>query len=276
MIKGIIFDLDGTLLNTIDDIADSINAVLKKHGLPTHTVEEYKTFVGSGAKVLITSALGEKANDEKLYKEVFDEYIEYYGKHREDKTAPYAGIVEMLEKLKSKYRLGVLSNKPHADTVPMVKAHFGDEFFDFVYGQRDGIPRKPDPTVVYKMINDMGLTVDEVMYVGDSENDVLRALGVPYIRADERRREMRIFREYAHRRDKGCGGLNDEDKQTFRKSVYIRPDRRKYAKRVETRPRACAEAQLGRCQRRQSEKSNHGRTFRSDRRGFGPEPELLL
>ncbi len=76
MIKGIIFDLDGTLLNTIDDIADSVNAVLKKHGLPTHTVEEYKTFVGSGAKVLITSALGEKANDEKLYKEVFDEYIE--------------------------------------------------------------------------------------------------------------------------------------------------------------------------------------------------------
>ena len=88
MIKGIIFDLDGTLLNTIDDIADSVNAVLKKHGLPTHTVEEYKTFVGSGAKVLITSALGEKANDEKLYKEVFDEYIEYYSKHREDKTAP--------------------------------------------------------------------------------------------------------------------------------------------------------------------------------------------
>ena len=124
MIKGIIFDLDGTLLNTIDDIADSVNAVLKKHGLPTHTVEEYKTFVGSGAKVLITSALGEKANDEKLYKEVFDEYIEYYGKHREDKTAPYAGIVEMLEKLKGKYRLGVLSNKPHADTVPMVHTHF--------------------------------------------------------------------------------------------------------------------------------------------------------
>mgnify|MGYP000010139481 FL=1 len=175
MIKGIIFDLDGTLLNTIDDIADSVNAVLKKHGLPTHTVEEYKTFVGSGAKVLITSALGEKANDEKLYKEVFDEYIEYYGKHREDKTAPYAGIVEMLEKLKDKYRLGVLSNKPHADTVPMVHTHFGDNFFDFVYGQRDGIPRKPDPTVVYKMINDMGLTVDEVMYVGDSENDVLTA-----------------------------------------------------------------------------------------------------
>lgn len=174
MIKGIIFDLDGTLLNTIDDIADSVNAVLERHGLPTHTVEEYKMFVGSGAKILIERALGNNTDNE-LFKTVFDEYIEYYGKHREDKTAPYAGVPEMLGKLKGKYRLGVLSNKPHADTVPMVAAHFGDGLFDFVYGQRDGIPRKPDPTVVYGMINDMGLTVDEVMYVGDSENDILTA-----------------------------------------------------------------------------------------------------
>lgn len=174
MIKGIIFDLDGTLLNTIDDIADSVNAVLERHGFPTHTVEEYKMFVGSGAKILIERALGNNTDNE-LFKTVFDEYIEYYGKHREDKTAPYAGVPEMLGKLKGKYRLGVLSNKPHADTVPMVAAHFGDGLFDLVYGQRDGIPRKPDPTVVYGMINDMGLTVDEVMYVGDSENDILTA-----------------------------------------------------------------------------------------------------
>ena len=174
MIKGIIFDLDGTLLNTIDDIADSVNAVLERHGLPTHTVEEYKMFVGSGAKILIERALGNNTDNE-LFKTVFDEYIEYYGKHREDKTAPYAGVPEMLGKLKGKYHLGVLSNKPHADTVPMVAAHFGDGLFDLVYGQRDGIPRKPDPTVVYGMINDMGLTVDEVMYVGDSENDILTA-----------------------------------------------------------------------------------------------------
>ncbi len=124
---------------------------------------------------MITKALGPYSEDEKLFGKVYDEYIEYYGKHREDKTAPYEGIEALLGKLKGKYRLGVLSNKPHADTVPLVKSHFGENTFDFVYGQREGFPRKPDPTVVFDMIENMGLTKDEVMYVGDSENDILTA-----------------------------------------------------------------------------------------------------
>lgn len=180
MIKGIIFDLDGTLLNTIEDIAIGVNAALKHEGFPIHETEEYFDFVGSGAKVLIHRALGKYDNDESFNK-VMDYYLDYYGKHSTEHTEPYEGIIPMLETLHKKYKLAVVSNKPHKDTSALVPQYFGEELFDAVYGQREGVPRKPDPAVCLEIAKNWGLKPDEIAYIGDSENDVYTANNAGHI-----------------------------------------------------------------------------------------------
>ncbi len=174
--KAAIFDLDGTLLNTIDDLADSTNNVLSRHGYPTHDMNAYKYFVGSGIRNLVIKALPEDKRDNEtvdvIYKEMLDEYSVCWNK----KTKPYSGIPELLEHLtKRGIKLSVLSNKADAFTKQMVKSFLPDLLFDAVFGERSGIPRKPDPHGVYEIAEILGVSPNECLYLGDSGIDMKTA-----------------------------------------------------------------------------------------------------
>lgn len=170
--KAVIFDLDGTLLNTYEDLANAVNFALEQNGLPTHIAEKYKIFAGNGTDMMITRALPlDKRNDEMLDK-VRKLYFEYYNAHSGECTRPYDGIVDMLSELKSRgFKLAVVSNKIDFMTRAVVKEYFGDTTFDFVTGQCDGIIPKPDPSMVYKVMEQFGVTADECIFVGDSGVD---------------------------------------------------------------------------------------------------------
>lgn len=172
MFKAVIFDLDGTILNTIDDLADSANHVLAAHGYPTHPTERYKTFVGNGIPKLIERMLPPDAsNDER--ERMLAEFQRYYDLHKEDKTAPYAGIPALLAALKAHgLRLCVLSNKQHDLSVKIVTHYFGGDTFDIIQGKSEQFPAKPDPTSCNALIGQLGLPKSDILYVGDSNVDM--------------------------------------------------------------------------------------------------------
>lgn len=174
MYKVCIFDLDGTLTDTLESLTYSVNATLEELGLRKITMEQCRQFVGNGAKVLIEKALKASGDEEltlldrgmEVYKRIFGENCTYH-------VIPYDGILEMLDELK---RMGiqtaVLSNKPHAQTVDVVADILGKERFVCVNGQREGIERKPEPAGVYEVLKILGLKKEECLYIGDSEVDV--------------------------------------------------------------------------------------------------------
>ena len=174
--KAVIFDLDGTLLDTIDDIADSMNAVLEKHGLPLHITQEYKQFVGDGATNLVTRAVaGAELEDDKLPL-LENEYKSEYLKRQVDKTMPYEGIPELLSALTERgVMVAVLSNKPHIATLEVITHFFPDISFSALIGHRQGHPVKPDPAGVIEILEILELTHDEVVYVGDTWTDMQTA-----------------------------------------------------------------------------------------------------
>ena len=169
MKTGILFDLDGTLLDTLEDLKDATNATLRHFGCPERTLEEIRSFVGNGARNQIRMSLPGKADDPDL-EEVLAWYQEYYPRHCQIKTAPYAGILEALEELGKKYPLAIVSNKPDS----AVKILCAD-FFPGVYAQgvTDDCPRKPAPDMVLRAMEAIG--VDRCIYVGDSEVDIRTA-----------------------------------------------------------------------------------------------------
>ena len=170
--KAVIFDLDGTLLNTYEDLANAVNYALDQNGLPTHPAEKYKIFAGNGTDMMITRALPEDKRNEEMLDKVRKLYFEYYNAHSGECTRPYDGIVDMLNELKSRgFKLAVVSNKIDFMTRAVVKEYFGDTMFDFVTGQCDGIIPKPDPSMVYKVMEQFGVTADECIFVGDSGVD---------------------------------------------------------------------------------------------------------
>ena len=173
MIKAVIFDLDGTLLDTLEDLANACNYALEVCGFKIHNVNDYKRFVGSGRYKLIERIVpAEYKNSEEVINKVLGLFDEYYGKHMMDMTKPYPGIVNMLEELKkNNIKLAVVSNKPHEFAESVVKKYFG-ETFDIAYGQRPNHPVKPDPKTVYEVIEYLGVNKDECIYVGDSDVDV--------------------------------------------------------------------------------------------------------
>lgn len=177
MIKLVIFDLDGTLLNSIDDLGDSCNYILEKHGFPTHPLDSYRFFVGNGVAKLVERALPEDKREPNFIEKIRQEFVAYYSLHAEEKTAPYDGIIELLEKLSTDgIMLAVASNKFIAGTTALVKKYFGDFEFVSVLGQREGIPVKPDPRIVYDVINISGIeNKDEILYVGDTSIDMQTA-----------------------------------------------------------------------------------------------------
>lgn len=172
-VKAVIFDLDGTLLNTYEDLANAVNFALKENGFPAHDAEKYKYFCGNGTDVMITRALPENARDEKTLAKVRELYFEYYNAHSGECTRPYDGIPEMLKSLKTNgIKLAVVSNKIDFMTQSVVKEYFGD-IFDFVTGQRDGIIPKPDPSMIFKVMREFGVTPEECIFVGDTGVDAL-------------------------------------------------------------------------------------------------------
>jgi phosphoglycolate phosphatase len=174
--KAVIFDLDGTLLDTLEDIADSMNSVLGKLGHPVHDTEAYKYFVGDGFRILAKRTLPENCQDEgyidQAYMKVRDEYLKRWA----DKTKPYAGISEMLDGFTSAgLKLAVLSNKSDDFAKLMIKKLLPSWEFDPVFGERKGIPKKPDPAGALEIADILGVKRDECLYLGDTGVDMLTA-----------------------------------------------------------------------------------------------------
>ena len=177
MYKYIIFDLDGTLLNTLEDLAFAGNYALNAEGFPVHDTESYKYFVGNGIPVLI-KRICPQGTDNLMLEKVHRRFSEYYGAHCLDKTKPYDGITEMLSELK-KYGIitGVATNKDHSFSVKLVGDFFGDNI-SIVRGREDGFPKKPDPYSVNYIIERFGAEKKDVLYVGDSNVDMETAVNV--------------------------------------------------------------------------------------------------
>lgn len=172
---GILFDLDGTLLNTLEDLHDAVNATLEHYGCPERTLEEVRQFVGNGAMQLIRLALPGTENDPPV-KDALAFYQEYYAAHSQIKTHPYDGILDALRQISSHYPVAIVSNKPDIAVKSLCKDYFGSVY---ARGESDDCPRKPAPDMVQKAMAEIG--VDACIYVGDSDVDVVTArnAGVP-------------------------------------------------------------------------------------------------
>ena len=171
--KACIFYLDGTLTNTLESMTYSVNLTLKEMGLSQITKDQCRMFVGNGARVLIEESLKVSGDPKasrieegmKIYGRIFDQNCTYH-------VTPYEGIPEMLKALKDRgIHLAVLSNKPDRQTVKVVKEIFGDNIFDYAQGQKDGIRRKPAPDGVWYLMEQMQVSKEECLYIGDSEVD---------------------------------------------------------------------------------------------------------
>ena len=185
-LKAFIFDLDGTLIDSLADIAESINRMLEARGYPRCEKEVFKQMVGDGMEKLVERALPVAVRSEELIKVCTEEYRAQYDLLWQAQTQPYEGIVAMLTELRSRgLKLGVISNKAHRFTVPMTEHFFGAGVFDHILGQRAEVPRKPDAAGAHEMAAFLGLPTHEMAYVGDSgidmqfaKNSGMRAVGV--------------------------------------------------------------------------------------------------
>ena len=169
---GILWDLDGTLLDTLEDLTDALNYTMDHFGYPKRTMEDVRRFIGNGARRLIALSVPEGANSE----EAFEVYRAYYDTHCQIKTKPYAGVLEALEVLGKKYPMAVVSNKPDSAVKPLCAQYFPGLY---ARGESTDCPRKPAPDMLFKTMEAIG--VEKCIYVGDSEVDVLTAknAGVP-------------------------------------------------------------------------------------------------
>ena len=168
MSKAVIFDLDGTLLNTLGDLCDSVNFVLESYGYPTRTIEEVNSFIGNGVGELIRRSLPESAQDK--FDEALAKFKEYYGEHSNVKTCVYDGLLEMLEQLRADgYKIGVVTNKVDFAAKALCDEYFGS-LVDIAIGDRENFPRKPAPDSVFEAMQILGC--DRAIYVGDSDVDV--------------------------------------------------------------------------------------------------------
>lgn len=176
MKKIVIFDLDGTLLNTLDDLSDSTNYALSKFGYPTRTIEEVRQFVGNGVAKLIERAILDGKNNSNFEK-CLSIFKENYAQNMYNKTAPYNGIIEMLSNLKSKgIKIAVVSNKFDLAVKELCKKYF-DKYIDFAAGENEaqGIRKKPAPDTVLSVLREFSFSPEDAIYVGDSDVDIMTA-----------------------------------------------------------------------------------------------------
>lgn len=176
MKKLVIFDLDGTLLNTIADLALSTNYALNKLGYPTHEVEAYNFMVGNGINKLFERALPEGEKTEENVLRIRKEFVPFYDMHNADESRPYPGIPELLSHLQDAgIQVAVASNKYQAATQKLIAHYFPTIKFIAVFGQRDGVNVKPDPTIVFDILKIANIEKNDVLYVGDSGVDMQTA-----------------------------------------------------------------------------------------------------
>lgn len=171
--KLVVFDLDGTLINSLEDLADSANWMLLQHGYPTHPVDAYRYFVGDGMRKLIERILPlEERNDVRI-EQCKAEFVAYYTIHMEDKTVVYPGMIELLKELKDRgLKIAVATNKVHIAVAPLMAKYFPGIRFDSMIGQREGIPVKPHPQIMYDILKDTGCQPSEALHVGDTATDM--------------------------------------------------------------------------------------------------------
>ena len=172
----VIFDLDGTLLDTVADLANATNQALERCGYPTHPVDAYYQFVGNGINKLFARALPAEESTEENVQRIRELFISYYNQHSVDCSRPYPGVVRLLHELQEReVKLAVASNKYHEATLQLVHHFFPDVCFASIYGQREGVSIKPAPDVVYDILCDTGVAKEDALFVGDSGVDMRTA-----------------------------------------------------------------------------------------------------
>lgn len=181
-VDTVVFDLDGTLLDTLDDLVESVNYALEKHGLPLRTKQEVRSFLGNGIRFLMEKAVGERiASHEERFLPVFQSFRAHYVDHCLDATRPYEGIVEMLRALKEKgFKLAIVSNKLQPAVTELNERFFRD-VISVAIGESADVRRKPFPDSVLKAMGELRSTCEQTVYVGDSEVDIetAKAVGIP-------------------------------------------------------------------------------------------------
>ena len=172
--KAVIFDMDGTILNTLEDLKNATNYSLRQFGMPERSLEEVRMFVGNGIRKLVERAVPSGASEEKIA-QVFDVFLEYYEIHSADNTSPYPGILELVEKLKkSGIKTAVSTNKADVPAQELGRKYFNG-IFDLIVGQQDGLKVKPAPDSVNKILSILDIQKKDAIYIGDSDVDVQTA-----------------------------------------------------------------------------------------------------
>ena len=181
--KAVIFDLDGTLVDSLADLSDSVNLMLESYGFPTHEVEKYRYFVGNGSKKLMERTLPrDKAASAEFVEEALAKYKAIYKERLLEKTRPYNGVRELLEELKSRgIPLGVCTNKHNDAALTIVKILFAPGTFEEVLGDRPGLPKKPNPATPLEIASHLGVKPDEVAYLGDTSVDMETAVHAGFL-----------------------------------------------------------------------------------------------
>ena len=181
--KAVIFDLDGTLVDSLADLSDSVNLMLESYGFPTHEVEKYRYFVGNGSKKLMERTLPrDKAASAEFVEEALVKYKAIYKERLLEKTRPYNGVRELLEELKSRgIPLGVCTNKHNDAALTIVKILFAPGTFEEVLGDRPGFPKKPNPATPLEIASHLGVKPDEVAYLGDTSVDMETAVHAGFL-----------------------------------------------------------------------------------------------
>lgn len=180
--KTYIFDLDGTLLSTLNDLASSTNYALRWAGMPERTIEEVRMFVGNGVKLLMERAIPEGVNNPK-FEETYAKFREHYMEHNLDTTRPYDGVPELLHELKRRGKhLAIVSNKFYAATQDLAK-HFFPDTIEVAIGERENIRKKPAPDTVLEALRQLNVSKEDAVYIGDSDVDIITAknCGLPCI-----------------------------------------------------------------------------------------------
>lgn len=195
--KAVIFDLDGTLLDTLEDLADSVNAALKAYNCPQKSLEEVRTYVGNGIRNLMLRAV-EGGENHPQFEEIFLAFQTYYKKNSRNKTKPYEGIMEVISKLSAQgIKLAIVSNKADFAVKELNPYYFGD-YFKSAIGEKEGISRKPAPDTVFYAAKELEVSLEESIFVGDSEvdADTAKNAGIPCIGVLWGFRDKKILEEH--------------------------------------------------------------------------------